>query len=380
MDVTIQLSSTLSIASILLTLYLILQIRFFKKNINFTDYIFLYFLGTIFFINTFFFILGLKITMVAAYMLPFFIFGVLSVSPIMWRHLNSMVYPHKKQKMAKHFILPSLIGLFYLVLLYPSLLWFDKEMKNSALLILQNLTLYLFGLMFVVQNVVYVVMSFMLYKKHKKNIETTLSYTENVSLEWILVYVWGYVFFLIGLIIVNLMSGAISNIIHDSIFILYIAYIGNRVFVQEMIYKENQDTSTIQDEKEVGNPLEKNTELYAKLNNELKDKIENQQKFLDNDLSVFSLASELNTNTNYLSFIVNKEYSTSFVNFINSYRVEYAKDRLIADDSKILTIETIGYESGFKSKSSFNAAFKRFVGMTPSEYQRKYEELKQEVA
>jgi AraC-like DNA-binding protein len=58
----------------------------------------------------------------------------------------------------------------------------------------------------------------------------------------------------------------------------------------------------------------------------------------------------------------------NFANFINQQRVEYAKKALKKDENKLLTIESIGEKSGFKSKSSFNAAFKKFTGQTPSDY------------
>jgi AraC-like DNA-binding protein len=51
--------------------------------------------------------------------------------------------------------------------------------------------------------------------------------------------------------------------------------------------------------------------------------------------------------------------------------VEYAKKALKKDENRLLTIESIGEASGFKSKSSFNAAFKKFTGQTPSDYLKK---------
>jgi AraC-like DNA-binding protein len=56
---------------------------------------------------------------------------------------------------------------------------------------------------------------------------------------------------------------------------------------------------------------------------------------------------------------------------VNSYRIEEAGKRLAdpAEDHK--TILEIAYDTGFYSKSVFNTAFKKFTGMTPSQYKKK---------
>ena len=62
----------------------------------------------------------------------------------------------------------------------------------------------------------------------------------------------------------------------------------------------------------------------------------------------------------------------NFVSFVNSYRIAEAKKLLLDPNKYNLTIEAIGNESGFKSKSAFNGAFKKITGMTPSAFVKKF--------
>lgn len=98
--------------------------------------------------------------------------------------------------------------------------------------------------------------------------------------------------------------------------------------------------------------------------------MEKEKVFLKADLNLKSLARRLNVHYNYLSQIINEHLNQGFNDFINSYRIEEAKKKLLdpAEDNK--TILDIAYDTGFYSKSVFNTAFKKFTGMTPSEFKK----------
>lgn len=70
-----------------------------------------------------------------------------------------------------------------------------------------------------------------------------------------------------------------------------------------------------------------------------------------------------------VSAVINRRFEASFCDWINGHRVEAARARL-ADPGEARTILDIAYDCGFTSKSTFNAAFKRIVGHTPSAYRR----------
>ena len=68
--------------------------------------------------------------------------------------------------------------------------------------------------------------------------------------------------------------------------------------------------------------------------------------------------------------VVNEQLSQNFLDFVNRYRVDEAKRRLLDPSLKHLSILAIAEDVGFNSKSSFNAVFKKNTNLTPSEYRR----------
>ena len=62
------------------------------------------------------------------------------------------------------------------------------------------------------------------------------------------------------------------------------------------------------------------------------------------------------------------ELGKSFFDLINSYRIEEAKKMIKEPEDEKMTISEVMYKVGFNSKSSFNTAFKKYTGLTPSEY------------
>ena len=100
--------------------------------------------------------------------------------------------------------------------------------------------------------------------------------------------------------------------------------------------------------------------------------MEDEKVYLDPDLTLKTLAQRLSIHYNHLSRIINERYDVSYSDYVNRHRVEEAQKRLAdpAFDNK--SILEIMYEVGFYTKSTFNTAFKKFAGSSPSEYRRKH--------
>ena len=90
--------------------------------------------------------------------------------------------------------------------------------------------------------------------------------------------------------------------------------------------------------------------------------------YLHNDLTLHELASLLETNTLYISKVINMHTGQNFSSFVNHYRIDEACRLLVADKKQVMSIEGIALSSGFNSKSAFNSAFKKLKGFTPSEF------------
>lgn len=84
-------------------------------------------------------------------------------------------------------------------------------------------------------------------------------------------------------------------------------------------------------------------------------------------LSIDELANMSNIPPRYLSQIINEQLKKNFFDFINSYRIEAAKVLLMNPEKRI---SEVMYDVGFSSRSSFNTHFKKYTGMTPSQYRK----------
>ncbi len=99
--------------------------------------------------------------------------------------------------------------------------------------------------------------------------------------------------------------------------------------------------------------------------------MEEQKPYLDEDLKQSDLAEALNMNIPQISEVLNVCFQKNFNNFLNLYRINEVKKLMNNPNYEEYKIVAIGYEAGFKSKTSFNRAFKNLVGLTPSEYRKK---------
>ncbi|KAA0993320.1 helix-turn-helix domain-containing protein [Dyadobacter aurulentus] len=86
------------------------------------------------------------------------------------------------------------------------------------------------------------------------------------------------------------------------------------------------------------------------------------------DLKLGDLSKEIQISSHQLSQLLNDELGKNFTTYINEFRIEEAC-RILSSDYRF-TLESVGYEVGFNSKSTFFTAFKKFKGVTPAVYQQ----------
>lgn len=126
---------------------------------------------------------------------------------------------------------------------------------------------------------------------------------------------------------------------------------------------------------------EKSTKLHSsdKLTDEQKEKIqlailnimENTAEFYDCNFNLERLAELIESNSRYVSAVINETYNKNFRTFVNEYRIKEAQLRLM-NTARYgnYTIKAIAESVGFKSSTNFISAFKDATGITPSIYQR----------
>jgi AraC-like DNA-binding protein len=91
-----------------------------------------------------------------------------------------------------------------------------------------------------------------------------------------------------------------------------------------------------------------------------------EQLYLDPEISITKLARQLNTNDKYLSQLFNQQLNSTFNDYINSMRIIEACRMMTSTGKQVKSIDQIAEDAGFRSRSAFYSAFKKYTGVTPA--------------
>ena len=145
----------------------------------------------------------------------------------------------------------------------------------------------------------------------------------------------------------------------DKLHKAYLSIVKNTIHSLE----NHKETARVSAASGASNPF---TQLKLSLDKLIKE----SHVYLDPEITLGKLAQCLNTNEKYLSQLINQQYKVSFTEFINDLRVKKACIILSDPASKAKSIDHIANESGFQSKSTFYAVFKKVTGVTPLFFQK----------
>jgi len=126
----------------------------------------------------------------------------------------------------------------------------------------------------------------------------------------------------------------------------------------------------------VAAPLEKyrksrqSAEEAQRILSKLDHAVQAEALYRETDLTLPMLAAKVGAKSNIVSQALNQTLGLSFFDYINDHRIDEAKRMLLSADEADATILDIAYSVGFNSKSTFNAAFKKRTGQTPSEFRK----------
>ena len=136
---------------------------------------------------------------------------------------------------------------------------------------------------------------------------------------------------------------------------------------EESIEKEESNEKEEGKEKEDGAENEESNErTHSALMTRICEVMESQQLFLQSDLKLSDLAVQLGESRNAISNCIRIEEGCTFPNFVNAYRVNYAKQLML--DNPEAKISSLYPKAGFANETSFFRTFKEFTGQTPSEW------------
>ncbi|TXR53893.1 AraC family transcriptional regulator [Reinekea thalattae] len=158
-------------------------------------------------------------------------------------------------------------------------------------------------------------------------------------------------------------------------FIVLLCFFGVK---QKPLYNLNPNTEKPSTAEQTTNPAQPaatndeglSEQAIAQIIADMQHYMSQQQPYLDAEFSVYSLAQALALPRRTLSFVLNQGLGKNFYQYVNEFRIEEVKRQLQADKAKKHTLLDLAFQSGFKSKSSFNSLFKQHCGVTPSQYRK----------
>ncbi|MBT8220121.1 MAG: helix-turn-helix domain-containing protein [Bacteroidia bacterium] len=210
-------------------------------------------------------------------------------------------------------------------------------------------------------------------KRYRARIKEEVSNIIRINLGWLDFTLFGFIVIMaltLSVQIVHTFFPANSNFNLLLLILLFVLL----VFVMSAIVKGlRSDVSfeTVLKENEIG-ARNKRMLTHEELNelNLLKEFMLSQKPFLDPSLTLKNLAGKMNMSSRELSYLINQGEGHSFFDFVNRYRIQFAQEKIADAEDKKLTILEVMYASGFNSKSSFNTAFKKHSGLTPTQWKK----------
>jgi AraC-like DNA-binding protein len=96
--------------------------------------------------------------------------------------------------------------------------------------------------------------------------------------------------------------------------------------------------------------------------------MEQEKLYQETELTLQNLADKLQVPSYQVSQAINDGLKKNFYDLVNSYRVEEAKRLLLDPRNRNYKILSVGFDAGFNSKTTFNTVFKKFTGVSPSDF------------
>ncbi|MBN2614302.1 MAG: AraC family transcriptional regulator [Bacteroidales bacterium] len=311
----------------------------------------------------------------------------LSVFPLYYIYIRLLTRDtHFKFNFIWHFI-PAVLISALLLLLSLIASSSDRQLYLKSTLILyqwpgsdaadivkwMSFTYFTSRFIFGIQSITYLLMGLRLVKKYNMRVANFYSNLAGKSLVWVELLIITLIVASIVSFLVNIFGRtffqenhllALPSLLFSLLFFI-IGLLGN---------KQNYSISdVVLDEKESESYPVHSLGDKQDLKEKLLRTMEKEHFFLDPNFRITTLSGRLYTNRTYLSNLINTEFKMSFSDFINQYRVEYAKALMENDSQFKYSLNHFAEKSGFGSLSSFNRAFKQFEGVTAGTYRQRLE-------
>lgn len=240
----------------------------------------------------------------------------------------------------------------------------------------------------------YFFLSHRAWRRHQKSIQQVFSETSRINLEWVKLLINGYLF-IVSVMVVNYIivlnfpeQFSIFMLVNTSVATPYVylaAYKGitqpslwqlQPLVKQEVLEEEMLQVDEMEDVKgKEDQPRHAKSTLSKEKIDEIVLKtiaaVEQEKLYQQTELTLQELADKIQIPSYQLSLAINEGLQKNFYDLINNYRVEEAKRLLLDPGNKNYKVLSVGFDAGFASKTTFNTVFKKFTGLTPTDFRER---------
>ncbi len=233
----------------------------------------------------------------------------------------------------------------------------------------------LFAISFIISLLTYSTLSIVAVHKHRIFLKNEFSNIDkNQKLSWLLFIVISYSVYIITATVLGVLGflnnsleiSSIYNYVATLILTFVLGFYGIRqdeIFTREIekpIVHEKYQQSMLSDEKK------------EKIKEDLLKYFETQKPFFNSELNMQALSEKLGIPKYQITEVLNTVIGKNFFQFVNEFRVEAIKQKLADPNNNKFSLEAIGYDCGFSSKSSFFSVFKNISGQTPMQFKNSH--------
>lgn len=183
------------------------------------------------------------------------------------------------------------------------------------------------------------------------------------------------------LLTTRIVTGAVFVLLVVVVILVYVLIRKNRLLTSknDELYRKNTELLRVEDSiinTEKANPkkgMAINADHIDGLESRIEDVLASSDFICSPEASLKTLAEKVDSNTSYVSYILNQKYSENFSILLGNLRIKEICRRIEREPQRYrqLTVEAISAEAGFKSRSTFRISFVRQTGLTPSDYIRR---------
>ncbi|WP_462163578.1 helix-turn-helix domain-containing protein [Pseudoalteromonas xiamenensis] len=244
----------------------------------------------------------------------------------------------------------------------------NPETRNPDLWQIAVFTCVTTTAIFITYTMLFLRFTFNLHNNHIQQLMERYSDIEKRSLDWLksMLFVWGFIW---SMYAIQYSLGALGWTLLGFEKVLPLCEtFALALFIQSALNQKplNESEKGLPETKQARTSL-LSTKHMADIADKLTQAMQEDRLYLNEDLSLNKLSEHISESENHISETLSQFMHTNFFQFVNRFRIEEAKFALTAS-KKLVT--DIAFDVGFNSKSTFNAAFKKAVGMTPSAYRK----------